>query len=219
MVKWFVDIKEDISALNIPANDAIMPTIRTSSEIRSFYNIFKQYKSVTKEPQKDHRTIQVAHAWFDILIEFCASNGSRLTKNADIVSQLHLKSVIIKIQSNICEDLKDLEGSSARHLLNGKVQVKLGSEESSELSLEERARKYLKLSAEDLLDKYLDLRIILPSSNLFERFFSKAVHVDGINRGTLDPVHLVAQMFLHAKSESDLPELNSNVKKFTDMEE
>lgn len=62
-----------------------------------------------------------------------------------------------KKQRNKCEDPTGLARSSICRSPKDTKQVELSSQESSELSLRERARKRLKFPAENLSGKYLSI--------------------------------------------------------------
>ncbi len=65
-------------------------------------------------------------------------------------------------------------------------------------SLAERALKRRRLSAGETMDSYIDMRCIVPTSNMCERLFSKAGYtLNDRRQGTL-PANFEAQMFLHA---------------------
>lgn len=61
-------------------------------------------------------------------------------------------------------------------------------------------RKHSKLSSSETSRRYIDTRFIFPTSNIFERFLSKAGSALDDRRGRLFHQNVEAKMFLHYKT-------------------
>jgi len=68
------------------------------------------------------------------------------------------------------------------------------------MSLTERALKRRKVRSDQSPENYMDLRFIIPTSNICERFLSVAGNALTDRRQSMLPVNFENQMFLHSNA-------------------
>lgn len=180
------------------------------SDVAEVLEILTKFDSVTKFLQREDTTILQARSLFDSILADFPSTEWRLQGDADIVHSPLFESALCKIQDQRENDLTISEAVSVNMLVIDSPQA---TEDITGLSYVQQALKKRKVGGGSH-KKYTDTRFIIPTSNLCERFFSKAgISLDD-KRGRLLPSNLEEQMFLHAnRSLWDISDVQSIVTK------
>ena len=219
MLLRYQQLKDHIKSLKVSAILSILPNKKDSLQIDELTTRLAQHDSITKDLQKDDTNISIARSLFDEAIEFCPEMAARLSERAQIVLQPEFESALIKILDNKCETMSDAERLSVESLKKRQSNPSQtdNDDDDDKLTLAQRARKRRKINEENTSSQYLDVRFIFPSSNIVERFFSKAGYVFDDHRKRLLPQHLEAQLFLHINDDWGLNEINEITKKDNDL--
>ncbi len=134
---------------------------------------------------------------FDEVIHQFPQTKSRLGTDARIVACPKFENRVVKIinkeTNSLTQDKKVAVSSLKISEFNSSV------EEEQILSLVERAWKRRKLE-NDYDDQYMNLNFLFPTSNLCERFFSRAGYALTDRRERLSPRNFELEMFLHINS-------------------
>lgn len=104
------------------------------------------------------------------------------------------------MQEELCNELTEEEKPVLHYLkIISTVSVPSDDEKEKPISLAEIALKRHLLNSTAAPSEYMDLRFLLPTSNIFERLFSKSGFVlNDLRKGIL-PCQIESQMFLHVK--------------------
>lgn len=153
--------------------------------------LLKDLNSVTCKLQDDCTTISDVRKLFDAVIDKFPETSSRLKPDAEIVRDDAFEAAVLKIQEETAT-LSEDEKESVTHL----EILREETPEDSSLSFAEAALKKRRLQ-DSSQASYLDLRFIVPTSNMCERLFSKAGHALSSRRMSILPSNFEAQIFLH----------------------
>ena len=205
MMERYMKLKEFLPQLCLDDVDDLLPTAREDREIEALLERLADLDSVTKALQQENLTMWDVRQLFDTVIVEYPESATRISADSDIVHNKTFERAIVKIQKGsvgelITEEMKSVEvlqivrsNSAPQSKYPAKIE-----------SLAERALKRQKLddTAGNQSDaKYMDLRFIVPTSNICERLFSKAGYgLDSRRQNTL-PSNFELQMFLHANND------------------
>ncbi len=177
-----------------------IPTFTESKQIDTMCATLSEFNSVTKTLQRDNVTLAEARILFDAVIDNYSNTKSKLDSNARIVRYPHFEVAVVKIQEGKSRELILREREAVSCLLKHKnAGVVDDEDDQASLSFAEKALNKRKISHS--VDVYLDTRFIMPTTNLVERFFSKAGMAFSKWRKSLAPASLEIQMFLHYNAE------------------
>ncbi len=181
----------------------LIPTPREDIQIDELIVLLRDLDSVTKALQKDSVTLLECRVLFDAVIQKIPSTTSRLNPNADIVCSPQFESSIVKVLAGNISGLSGNEKESISNLVQRGVTedpiINNAANSEAVLSFAEQISNKRKVL--DSNSRYLDLRFLLPTTNIIERFFSKAGYTLDPRRRRVDPEKLEQQLFLHMNKE------------------
>ena len=175
MLRCLIELKEYIPQLEIDDVDVLMPTITEIRKIEGLVSKLSQLHGVTKALHLVELNLSDSRTLFDTVLEDYPQLNTNLFRNANIVYDKIFERTVCKALDDqhsllVSEEFEVLEPFRVGSILNET------STSSFELSLVDRAFKKRKLSNLSRT-KYMDLRFILPTSNICERlFFSCWLH-------------------------------------------
>ena len=105
---------------------------------------------------------------------------------------------VVKIQQGKFDSLTPAEQCSVKHLTKEIKRVESRSECDEQISFAERILKKQKMEVHAASNsEYIDLRFLIPSSNICERIFCKAGFSFSERRMAIVPLPAESQIFLH----------------------
>lgn len=136
---------------------------------------------------------------FDAIIKQNNAANSRLSEIAWIVENPAFEAAIIKVQNKDEDTLITSERCAIMHLkLQNKNDNNLECFQSqTTLSFAQRALKKMKIAQSQNKTSYIELRFILPNTNVCERIFSVAGHAMSDRRKRILPSNFECQLFLN----------------------
>ena len=155
----------------------------------------KDLESVSKTLQDDSTTMSDVRSLFDAVLESYPICEERLSPSAPIVLDKVFESALVQIQRGRSAELSPSQVRSVKHL-----QITAnppGNIDDKSISFAERVLKKQKLQSHASTSEYMDMRFLIPTSNICERLFSKAGFTLNDRRMAILPVNAEAQMFLH----------------------
>lgn len=168
----------------------------TKTEEKNLSLLFKKLESlnqVTLALQNPKTTISTVQYIFEEVIKEFPSTCTRLSPTASIVHDKWFESGIAKIQEGRSAALNIME-STAVHKFKKNNLGKVSFDDNESIVV--RACKQQKLDLTAVHASYKDVRYILPTSNMCERFFSIAGHTVSSRRQNILPSNLESQLFL-----------------------
>lgn len=121
-------------------------------------------------------------------------------KDAAIVIQANVESALVKSLEQKLDSMTDIEKESFKHL--EKCATEAPVETADDLTLAERDLKKRRTLLESAPDEgYIDVRFILPTSNICETIFSKPGYALYARRRGIPPANFRAQMLLHINAD------------------
>ena len=195
MVQRYVELREYLALLESDEVDALSLTPAENRRADALLLQLKPLESVNKVLQTNSTTVSDARALFDAVIQKYSDTTNRLSSSAGIVHSPDFENAVVKIQRNNSSALSREESVSVSSLLIEEDQVQDFEEEG--LSFAMRALKRQRCMNERTKRRYCDTRFLLASSNLCERFFSRAGFALSDRRRGINPVNLEALIFLH----------------------
>lgn len=194
MLVRYKEIRPVLKDVEVDDLDSLLPTARENKRIDELCVKFEELNSVTKALQNESLTCADARSIFDEVIEQYPSTEGRLSSSADIVATEDFENAVVKIMNDEGNTLTASEKVAAVPLLKDVLEVPETNDANE--SLAQRALKRRKQVVRTA-DKYLDLHFLCPTSNICERFFSKAGHALTDRRQSINPSSFEQQMFLH----------------------
>ena len=196
MLHRYSEIREFLPLLEINEIDEGLLSIRENRDADSLIEELKDCETVTKALQSDSTTMADVRTLFDAISKEYPATEKRLLADATIVSNKTFESAVVKIQQGNLDLLSHGEICAVDNL------KKESDEETDEVSdpdigFAERALKRQKLKAQNSNLKYLDLRFLIPTSNICERLFSTAGYCLNQRRMAIQPINAEYQMFLY----------------------
>lgn len=195
------ELRGFLADLNINALDDMLLHTREEKELDALVEQLSDLDSVTKTLQKDSTTVADVQALFEAVIEKFPEMEDRLKPNASIVLHPVFEGAVAKVLRGELT-LSPAEESALKALelpsptdVTSDVELVSGSEQP-EMSLAQRALKKQRTDA-DKRSKYMDLRFLLPTSNMCERLFSIAGHCLTDKRQRVLPANFESQIFLY----------------------
>lgn len=198
MIDRYRKIMPFLKKLDIENFDALLLLKKENEEVDELFIKLCDLQSVTKILQCDNTTLSEARVLFDAVIEDHPTISSRLGSDASIVHSPVFESAIRKLQHSVHGTLTEDEKESVDMLRisnENEIQVSV----RTKMNYAERAIK--KMCTTTCNDKFMDTRFILATSNICERFFSKAGYAVNERRLSIKPSNLEEQMFLHVNKE------------------
>lgn len=193
MLKRYVELREFLTLLDIPD---IFLSSREDAEVNSVLVTLSDLDSITKELQKESTTMCEARTLFDGVLSEFPEMENRLSATSNIIENKVFEAAIIKIQDGRQADLTAREAQTVSHLQQQESEApQVGS--STTMSFAEKILKSQRNEASIDVSTYMDLRFIVCTSNLCERFFSTAGYTLNDRRMRISPAHFEAQLFLH----------------------
>ena len=170
----------------------------------------KDFESVAKALQLEESTVSLARSMFDKVLEKYPNPviEERLRADASIVQNPNFETGIAKIQDGHADQLTELEKVECEVLRAEEVETSgEGASadqrpvEDDNLSLAEQVLKRRKVTVrQESSSKYMDLRFLLGTANICERFFSRTGFALTDRRKSILPVNFEMQMFLYSNS-------------------
>jgi hypothetical protein len=194
MILRYDKIRDFLPLLEINELDELLLTVRENHEIDSIYEEMKDFESISKALQQDATTLADTRLLFDEISNAYPALKEKLAANANIVLDKYFESAIIRIQQGKAGSLMPSEEQSVRNL---KKLPKQNHESIESGCFADRVLKKQRLDKEVSPSEYLDLRFLIPTSNICEQLFSQAGFCFNSQRGSVLPIHAEAQMFLH----------------------
>ena len=133
-------------------------------------------------------------AYFDTVLDDYPTLSDRLDADARILHNPYFESGLLKVQEMSEETLTPTENQELEYLLLKKDFCNDDTLRGN--SIIERAAKRLRASGGKEQLAYLDTRFLLPTSNIFERFFSISGFALTNRRKGLLPSNFGSQLFL-----------------------
>jgi hypothetical protein len=194
MLNRYTQIRDFLPLLEIDELDEKLLNNRQNRDVDSLIEELNDLNSVTLELQRDDITISEVRGIFDYVLEKYPMLYDKLSPCADIILDKHFETGIVKIQQGKVELLDTIEKRHVIHLK--KPEIEKPAEVEVTLSLAQQALKKQKLE-ETRESSYIDLRFLIPTSNICERLFSKAGFCLHSRRLGILPINAECQMFLH----------------------
>lgn len=199
MLDRYKEIKDFIPSLNSRELDEYTLTSGENRQVDALVVQMRNLESVIKRLQNDRTTISDVRDLFNMVIDDYEETEVRLSCTADIVQSPSFQFSIVKVQRGesyamnreertVLKDFEVIEGNNA-----------LDSTEDH--SYDERALARRTTGCSVTVRKYIDLRFLLPTSNVCERLFSKSGYTLNYLRRGISPANLEAQLFLHMKKD------------------
>lgn len=145
--------------------------------------------------QNDSTTMSDIRAFFDAVLESYPICEERLSPSSPIVLDKVFESAVVQIQRGRSAELSPSQVRSVKHLQ--KTPNTLGNIEDESIYFAERVLKKQKLQSHASTSEYMDLRFLIPTYNICERFFRKSGFTLNDRRRAILLVDAEAQMFLH----------------------
>jgi hypothetical protein len=203
MLERYDKIKVFLQELNLNEVSDLLPNNREDREIEDLLTRLKNLDSVTLALQKENTSMADVRGLFDVVIEEYPESACRIGANADIVETPVFEAAGVKIQTGQEGFLNLEELKSVIRLKTTPNDVPLAvaapESENNNVSFAEKAAKKRKEMAGRSLS-FIDLRFLLPTSNLCERLFSKAGYGLSDRRRGISPANFESQLFLNANS-------------------
>lgn len=195
MILRYTQIKEFLPRLEINEIDDFILSAKENRDIDSLLEELKDLESVSKTLQDDSTTMSDVRSLFDAVLESYPICEERLSPSAPIVLDKVFESALVQIQRGRSAELSPSQVRSVKHL-----QITAnppGNIDDKSISFAERVLKKQKLQSHASTSEYMDMRFLIPTSNICERLFSKAGFTLNDRRMAILPVNAEAQMFLH----------------------
>ena len=183
-------------------------THQNNKDIEELLVKLSEFESVTKALQEDTLSVSDTRALFDGVIDSFPETKDRLSKSANIVHDKVFEDAVTKIQDGKLSELTLEERLSVSNL---QIEETQDSNEVSECneeernSLAERVLKKRRMEASEIdrnkKSKYMDLKFIIPTSNICERLFSAAGYGLNDRRQAILPANFEYQMFLDVNND------------------
>ena len=160
----------------------------------------KKWDSVAVSLQKEDFDISDAQCLFDAIIEQYPNMAKYLAKDAAIKHSPEFESAIVKIAEGKKPDLTIDERDAVEHLKKTNVsQNENGNEVEDDFATSLLKKKKSTNKSADSV--YQDVRYLRPTSNMAERFFSKAGFAFGDLRQSILPMNLEMQLILNINNQ------------------
>ena len=199
MVERYCQIRETLAQAEFSSDKSLLeflPTPKESTEISDLLKHFTKFNSVQKSLQKEDVGLADARILFDHITMEYPLMKKYLASDAGIVHSPTFEKAVIKIQNEKTTQLSDDETDAIVILKleqsESAATVADGEDDFASTILKKR-RSELK---GDTSSGYLNIKFLLPTSNLVERFFSTAKMTFNDHRQSLLPVNLEEQLFL-----------------------
>lgn len=197
MLKRYVAIREFLPKLMIEDVDELLLSRKDDQQVDKLLETMAQLDSITLCLQRDDTTMAQVRVMFDTVIEHMPNMENRLKPDADIVESKEFEAGIVHIQQNRVADMTEDEKCAVKIFSRtSSVQEVYAKEPVSLAEVALQKFRAQKTSAEN----YMDLRFIVPTSNMCERLFSQSRRAVTDYRKSMSPVSLEAQMFLYGNS-------------------
>ena len=182
-----------------------MPTRIQYNHLEQITTMMVNLNAITKQLQKADLTMAEGRGLFQLAIEFVPIMETYLGIDADIVLDEDLENAIVKILEEKEDQLTPLELIAVERFL---LPVPASSTGGSALPPEisdglDIAERFLKKRRTDAKapTKYVNLKIVLPTSNVVERLFSCAKLILTDLRASLSPKNFEMLIFLKVNME------------------
>ena len=197
MLHRYCELHGIIEELEIDGIEELVLSKRENKKIEELCVQFRELDSVTQHLQSEECTISEVRLLFDGVIEAYPRTNSRLNANADIIRNRNFETGVCKIQDGRISELEPQERTAIRDLKRDDC-YEVNPEPATGMSLAEKLLKKSKRNSTN--PNYMDLRFIVPTSNLCERLFSRAGYALGDRRKSISPMNFEQQIFLNANS-------------------
>ena len=197
MVDRYLSLSPFISKPEIMSDQSIIdviPTARENSQMIFLNQNLKKLDSVTLALQNESTDIADVRFLFDEVIKEFPGLESHCGTRSDIVHSPDFEAAIIKIINDSENELSDNEKEAV--ILLKLPNSNLPTDTNSETSIDFAATLLKKRKIEKAGSQNMNVKFILPTSNLVERFFSSATYSFGDLRQSLLPMNLEMQLFL-----------------------
>ena len=209
MLERYQKIKVFLPELRLEAVDSLMLSYLEEREVENLNSHMSDLDSVTRALQNSEITLSQVRCLFDSVIEKFPETASYLSASSKIVQDPDFEAGIIKIQDGKERVLLNAEKTAIKPLENQcEVDFLSSTTENQQISFAERALKKRKISVNTT--GYMDTRFLLPTTNIVERFFSKAGYALGSRRKNINPSNLEMQLFLNVNRNLwDFPDIKA----------
>lgn len=173
--------------LDVPEINSLL---LSNAEHKSISNILEHLtvlESVNKKLQATDATMVDVRALFDAGIEKYPSMDVRLSPTAKIVICPNFESAVNKLQENRCYDLTESEPNSVRSLLHCADEESVGDDSSLSFAQSVFKKRQMETTAEGI--GYVNTSILLPTSNIVERLFSRVGWILNDRKSCVTPEH------------------------------
>jgi hypothetical protein len=196
MISRYTQIRNVLPLLELDEIDEKMLNSRENNVVDTILKELEDFDSITKELQKETTTMADMRVLFDAIAEDYAIVKEKLAADAPIVSDKFFESALVKLQQGRKEVLNSAEERAVMGLKTLPGQKTQISDSHENLSYAQRILKKQKLGiSEDDFD-YMDVRFLIPTSNICERLFSQAGFCLNERRLATLPINAESQMFL-----------------------
>lgn len=196
MLRRYRELKEFLPKLDDVELESILLSEEEDILVDHLCTKLRDLDSVTKELQRSNISLAEARVLFDGVIEKYPNSKRRLGPDSNIIENKRFESAIVKIQQNREEELTLAEKRAVAHLKKEEGQSSSEVPQES-LSFAQRLLKKRRVDNQKSSDGYVDMRFILPTSNLCERLFSIAGYAMSDRRKNMLPANFESQLFLH----------------------
>lgn len=198
MLNRFLEFVEILPSIHGIAG--MIPSIDEVDAVRALVKICDEFYGYTLLLQDSTLGLHEVRALFDALVERYPAMAHYLAKDADIVHDAKFEGAAVKVLNGDLGSLTRMEKVALGMFKRPTHQPELVDGHVLDLDPKGYAAKVIQDKRQRLCEPvdnpYMDLRFILPTSNIVERVFSKAKLVYSDRRQRLMPVTFEAIMFL-----------------------
>lgn len=200
MLKRYQELREFLPNMDESEIDDIALTNAENRNLDKLMPSLKDLESVTKRLQERNVTVSDVRGLFDSVMDEYPDTTPRLSTSASILYSPVFESAVVKVQLGKAAALSRDERSALEEFRTPEL-IPSESSAGATLSLAERALKRQRRESVDGYKNFINLRFLLPTSNICERLFSVAGNALHSRRAGLSPVSFEGQLFLHLNND------------------
>eukprot|EP00171_Calliarthron_tuberculosum_P001888 IDg1888t1 len=199
MLRRYQRIRDCLQKLDSLDVDRLCLTSADNRRVDSLMCQLDDLESVTKALQDDSTTMSDVRGLFDAVIDRYPETACKLTSSASIVHNPIFENAVVKVQLENCNALSREERLAMKSFeLDTHREVDAYDDR---LSFAQSALKRQRRSSSSHSVQYMNLKFLLPTSNVCERLFSRSGHLFNERRRSLNPANLESQLFLRLNND------------------
>lgn len=202
MVQRYFEIKDFISKIESPD---LVPFLLAPMDIKKLEGLLKELKKmevITKQLQNECTTMAEVRDLFDPVIDDYSDIESLLSPTVEIVHQYHFDWAVLKVQNGQVDLMSLEERLTLRPFeVTESLIQKSQNETQEDLSYVQIALLRRSSGVKKASQQYMNLRFLLPTSNICERLFSNSGYALNDRRRGINPTNLESKMCLHMNND------------------